>query len=72
MRIDGVSVPVLTADIESAIARYQALLREQVKARFVVPERGLTIAALSAPPYMKIDAVQYRNTNAIMAEASPA
>jgi predicted enzyme related to lactoylglutathione lyase len=46
MRIVGVSVPVLTADIESAVARYQALLREDVKARFVIPERGLTIALL--------------------------
>ncbi len=46
MRIVGVSVPVLTADIESAIARYEALLREKIKARFVIPERGLTIALL--------------------------
>ena len=38
----------------------------------VAAERGRSIAALSAPPYTKIDAVQYRNTSAIMAEASPA
>jgi len=44
MRILGVSVPVLTANIESAIARYGSLLREEVKARFVMPERGLTLA----------------------------
>ena len=40
------SVPVLTGDIESAIARYEALLRGKVKARFVIPERGLTVAVL--------------------------
>ncbi len=33
---------------------------------------GRNIAALSAPPNTKIDAVQYRNTSAIMAEARPA
>jgi predicted enzyme related to lactoylglutathione lyase len=46
MKILGVSVPVLTSDIDSAIARYEALLRTKVKARFVIPERGLTIAIL--------------------------
>jgi hypothetical protein len=44
MRIIGVSVPVLTANIESAIARYGSLLGEEVKARFVMPGRGLTLA----------------------------
>jgi len=46
MKIVGMSVPVLTADIESAIARYGALLRTEVKARFAIPERGLTVAVL--------------------------
>ncbi|HEX9349255.1 MAG TPA: VOC family protein [Gemmatimonadales bacterium] len=44
MRIIGVSVPVLTANIESATARYGSLLGEEVKARFVMPGRGLTLA----------------------------
>jgi len=39
-----VSVPVLTANIESATARYGSLLGEEVKARFVMPGRGLTLA----------------------------
>ena len=38
----------------------------------VAAERGCSIAALRAAPYTMIDAVQYRNTNAIMAEARPA
>jgi len=46
MKIVGMSVPVLTGDIESAIARYEALLRGEVKARFVIPEPGLTVAIL--------------------------
>lgn len=46
MRVLGVAVPVLTADIDSAIARYEALTRERVQARFVIPESGLTIALL--------------------------
>ena len=46
MRILGVAVPVLTADIDSAIARYEALTRERVQTRFIIPERGLTIALL--------------------------
>jgi predicted enzyme related to lactoylglutathione lyase len=46
MKIVGMSVPVLTGDIESAIGRYEALLRGGVKARFVIPERGLTVAVL--------------------------
>jgi predicted enzyme related to lactoylglutathione lyase len=46
MKIVGMSVPVLTGDIESAIARYEALLCGEVKARFVIPERGLTVAIL--------------------------
>ena len=47
MKIAGISVPVLTGDIESAIARYGALLHGEVKARFAIPERGLTVAVLS-------------------------
>jgi predicted enzyme related to lactoylglutathione lyase len=46
MKIVSMSVPVLTGDIESAIARYEALLGGEVKARFVIPERGLTVAVL--------------------------
>jgi predicted enzyme related to lactoylglutathione lyase len=48
MRILGTSVPVLTADIESAIPRNEALTRETVKARFVIPDRGLTIALVGS------------------------
>ena len=44
MRIIGVSVPGPTANIESATARYGSLLGEEVKARFVMPGRGLTLA----------------------------
>jgi predicted enzyme related to lactoylglutathione lyase len=46
MKIVGVSVPVLTGDIERAIPRYEALTGERVMRRFVVPERRLTIALL--------------------------
>jgi predicted enzyme related to lactoylglutathione lyase len=48
MKILDTSVPVLTTDIESAIARYAALTRESVKARFVIPDRGLTIALVGS------------------------
>ena len=48
MRIVGMYVPVLTGDIESAIPRYEALTRETVKARFVIPDRGLTIALVGS------------------------
>ena len=48
MKIVGVSVPVLTADIERAIPRYEAWTGERVKSRFVVPERRLTIALLGS------------------------
>jgi hypothetical protein len=48
MKIVGVSVPVLTADIERAILHYEALTAERVKTRFVVPERRLTIALLGS------------------------
>jgi predicted enzyme related to lactoylglutathione lyase len=48
MRVVGVSVPVLTGDIERAIPRYEALTGERVKTRFVLPERGLTIALLDS------------------------
>ena len=33
-------------NLDSAIARYEALTGERVEARFVMPERGLTIARL--------------------------
>src|SRR5580692_1716688 len=48
MKIVGVSVPVVTRDIDRAIPRYEALTGERVKARFVVPGRGLTIALLGS------------------------
>jgi hypothetical protein len=48
MKIVGVSVPVLTGDIEQAIPRYEALTGERVERRFVVPERRLTIALLGS------------------------
>jgi predicted enzyme related to lactoylglutathione lyase len=48
MKIVGVSVPVLTADIERAIPRYEALTGERVTRRFDVPERRLTIALLGS------------------------
>jgi predicted enzyme related to lactoylglutathione lyase len=48
MKILGMSVTVLTADIESAIQRYEALTQETVKARFVIPDRGLTIALVGS------------------------
>ena len=46
MKIVGVSVPVLTGDIDRAIPRYEAFTGERVKMRFVVPERRLTVALL--------------------------
>ena len=46
MKVVSTSVPVPTVNIESAIARYQALLGVEVKARFVIPERRLTVALL--------------------------
>jgi predicted enzyme related to lactoylglutathione lyase len=48
MKIIGVSVPVLTEDIERAIPRYEALTGERVTRRFDVPERRLTIALLGS------------------------
>lgn len=48
MKVVGVSVPVLTGDIERAIPRYEALTGERLQKRFVVPERGLTIALLGS------------------------
>jgi predicted enzyme related to lactoylglutathione lyase len=48
MKIVGVSVPVLTRDIDRTIPHYEALTGERVKARFVVPGRGLTIALLGS------------------------
>jgi predicted enzyme related to lactoylglutathione lyase len=48
MKIVGVSVPVLTGDIERAIPRYEALTGARVQKRFVVPERRLTIALLGS------------------------
>jgi hypothetical protein len=46
MRILGMTVPVLTTNLNSAVARYEALTGEHVGARFVMPDRGLTIALL--------------------------
>ncbi|HWZ88109.1 MAG TPA: hypothetical protein VNW92_04645 [Polyangiaceae bacterium] len=49
MKIVGVSLPVLTDDMERAIPRYEALTGERVKRRFVVdPERRLTMALLGS------------------------
>jgi predicted enzyme related to lactoylglutathione lyase len=48
MKVVGVSVPVLTRDIDRAIPHYEALTGERVKRRFVVPERRLTIALLGS------------------------
>jgi|SRR5882724_6940884 len=48
MKILGVSIPVLTENLERAIPRYEALTAERVKRRFVVPERHLTLAQLGS------------------------
>ena len=48
MKVVAVSVPVITQDIDRAIPHYEALTGERVKARFVVPGRGLTIALLGS------------------------
>ena len=48
MKVVGVSVPVLTRDIDRAIPHYEALTGERVKTRFVVPGRGLTVALLGS------------------------
>jgi predicted enzyme related to lactoylglutathione lyase len=48
MKIVGVSVPVLTGDIDRAVPRYEALMGERVKSRFVVAGRGLTVALLGS------------------------
>jgi predicted enzyme related to lactoylglutathione lyase len=50
MKVVSTSVPVPTVNIESALARYQALLGVEVKARFVIPERRLTVALLGDVP----------------------
>ena len=57
MRVVGVSVPVLTRDIDRAIPHYEALTGERVKARFVVPGRGLTIALLGSVTLISGDEV---------------
>lgn len=56
MRILGVSVPVLTTDIERAIPRYESLTGERVTRRFDVPERRLTIALLGGVTLIAGDA----------------
>jgi predicted enzyme related to lactoylglutathione lyase len=48
MKIVGVSVPVVTGDIERAIPRYEALTGERMERRFVVPGHRLTIALLGS------------------------
>jgi predicted enzyme related to lactoylglutathione lyase len=57
MRVVGVSVPVLTRDIDRAIPHDEALTGERVKARFVVPGRGLTIALLGSVTLISGDEV---------------
>jgi predicted enzyme related to lactoylglutathione lyase len=57
MKVVGVSVPVLTRDIDRAIPHYEALTGERVKARFVVPGRGLTIALLGSVTLISGDEV---------------
>jgi hypothetical protein len=57
MRILDVSVPVLTGDIDRAIPHYEALTGERVKARFVVPGRGLTVALLRSVSLISGDEV---------------
>jgi predicted enzyme related to lactoylglutathione lyase len=57
MKVVGVSVPVLTRDIDRAIPYYEALTGERVKARFVVPGRGLTIALLGSVTLISGDEV---------------
>ena len=48
MRVLGTTVPVVTSDIDAAIATYSALTGEPVKARFDVAERGLAIALVGS------------------------
>ena len=57
MKVVGVSVPVLTRDIDRAIPRYEALTGERVKTRFVVPGRGLTVALLGSVTLISGDEV---------------
>ena len=57
MKIVGVSVPLLTRDIDRAIPHYEGLTGEQVKARFVVPGRGLTVALLGSVTLISGDEV---------------
>ena len=37
MKVLGVSVPIITSDIDAAIARYEALTGEVVRERFELP-----------------------------------
>ena len=57
MKVVAVSVPVITQDIDRAIPHYEALTGERVKARFVVPGRGLTIALLGSVTLISGDEV---------------
>ena len=41
MKVLSTSVPIFTRDMEAAIERYEALMRETVRERFEVPEQGL-------------------------------
>jgi predicted enzyme related to lactoylglutathione lyase len=67
MKIVGVSVPVLTPDIDQAIPRYEALTGERVKARFVVPGRGLTVALLGSVTLISGDDVALAPMRALRA-----
>jgi predicted enzyme related to lactoylglutathione lyase len=57
MKVVGISVPLLIRDIDRAIPHYEALTGERVKARFVVPGRGLTVALLGSVTLISGDEV---------------
>ncbi len=48
MKLLSTSVPVFTTDLESAIARYEALIGENVQFRFSIPDRRLAIAKIGS------------------------
>jgi predicted enzyme related to lactoylglutathione lyase len=48
MKFLGIAVPVFTGNIEAAIERYGVLTGETVQERFLLADRGITIAKMGS------------------------